>query len=1043
VKLSEFSIRRPVFAMVISLLLIIFGVVALQRLAVREYPNIDRPIVSISTTYRGAAAAVVENKVTEVIEERIAGLEGIRKIRSQSLDERSNISVEFDVSRDVDSAANDLRDRVSRVLNELPEEVDPPQIVKADANADPVMFLNIAAEGLSILELTDYVERNVVDRFATVPGVARVALNGARHYAMRIWIDRQALAARNLTVADIENTLRRENVQLPAGRIESRSREFSLRTDVGLDREEDFRELVVGRGADGHLVRLGEVAEVRLSAEDERSIARTDGTAGISLGIEAQSQANTLDVVRGVRAELNRINPTLPKGMVLGVNMDRGISIEAALKEVMIALAFAFVSVLFVIYAFLGNLRATFIPAVTIPVSITAAFVVMYAMGYTINVLTLLGLVLAIGLVVDDAIVVVENIHRRSEMGEPPVVAAVRGSHEIGVAVGATTAVLVSVFVPISFLPGDIGRLFREFGFTLAAAVLFSAIVALTLTPMLTSKLPADTGRGRFSTAVERFFTQVSAAYEKRLRSLIRRPWLVVASMAVLIVGGVFTFRSLPSEFAPAADNGIAVLFLEAPEGASLAYIEDYGRRLEQIVMREMERSGEIQRMMLRIPGNFSGSGDVNSVRAFLVLKHWNERKRTARQISDALLVELRKLPGVRANAFQPGSLGGGFNKPVQAVIGGPDYQKLAQWSEKIARLAEQNPGLIAVDTDYRERKPQIRVAIDRNRAADLGVSLETVGRTLESVLGSRIVTTYVDRGREYNVVLQGRADERETITDLTNLEVRSDRSGELVPLASLVQLVETSGAVQLNRFNRLRSVTISAGLAPDYSLGEAVKWFEESIARELPAEATLMFDGESGEFRQQGQQLYYTFLLALAIVFLVLAAQFESFVHPTVIMMTVPLALLGAVFGLKLYGVSINIFSQIAVILLIGIAAKNGVLIVEFANQLRDRGLEFGQAVVQAATTRLRPVLMTSLCTAFGALPFLFATGAGSEQRRPIGIVVFYGTLVAVLLTLFAVPAVYSLLARRTRSPQHMSREVDTQLASGTPPPGHQGHRP
>jgi multidrug efflux pump len=574
--LSEISIRRPVFATVISLLLIIFGLVSLSRLAVREYPNIDRPIVSISTTYRGAAAAVVENKVTQVIEERIAGLEGIRKIRSQSLDERSNINVEFDVSRNVDSAANDLRDRISRVLGQLPEEVDPPEIVKADANADPVMFLNIASQGMTILELTDYVERNLVDRLSTVPGVARVSLNGGRHYAMRIWIDRQALAARNLTVADVENTLRSENVQLPAGRLESRSREFSLRTDVGLDREEDFRELVVGRGADGHLVRLGEVADVRLSAEDERNIARTDGNAGISFGIEAQSQANTLDVVRGVRAEVERLKPSLPKGMTLGVNLDRGLSIEAALNEVLIALAFAFISVLLVIYAFLGNLRATFIPAVTIPVSIMAAFTVMYALGYTINVLTLLGLVLAIGLVVDDAIVVVENIHRRTEMGESPVVAAVRGSHEIGFAVVATTATLVAVFVPISFLPGDIGRLFREFGFTLAAAVLFSAVVALTLTPMLISKLPDDKHkRGRVARTLEGFFTRLSSQYERRLRSLIRRPWLVVASMLVLMIGGVFTFRSLPSEFAPAGDNGIAIMMLEGPEGSSLQYMEE------------------------------------------------------------------------------------------------------------------------------------------------------------------------------------------------------------------------------------------------------------------------------------------------------------------------------------------------------------------------------------------------------------------------------------------------------------------------------------
>ncbi|HEY8507949.1 MAG TPA: efflux RND transporter permease subunit [Steroidobacteraceae bacterium] len=1035
--ISELSVRRPVFATVASLLLIIFGLVSLDRLAVREYPNIDRPVVSVETTYRGAAAAVVENKVTEIIEERIAGIEGIRKIESESEDERSNIRIEFDVSRDIDSAANDVRDRVARALDALPPEVDPPQVVKADASADPVMYLNVSSDTMSILELTDYVDRNLADRFSTVPGVARVSLNGARRYAMRIWLDRQALAARKLTVADIENTLRRENVQLPAGRLESRSREFSLRTDVGLQTPDDFRQLVIGRGEDGHLIRLGEVAQVELSAEDERNIARTNGRPGISLGIEAQSQANTLDVVRGVREELKRAQASLPPGMELAINMDRGVAIEAALKEVLIALAFAFISVLIVIYAFLGNLRATFIPAITIPVSIMGAFIVMYALGYTINVLTLLGLVLAIGLVVDDAIVVVENIHRRNELGEPPVTAAVRGSHEIGFAVIATTLTLVAVFVPLSFLQGDIGRLFREFGFTLAASVLFSAFVALTLTPMLTSKLPhEETKRGRVAGAVERFFARLSAAYSRRLTGLIRRPWLVVASMVVLVLAGILTFRSLPSEFAPVADNGVAVVFIEGPEGASLEYMEEYGRRLEEIIREEQREVGDIERVMLRIPGRFGGSGDVNSARSFIVLKHWDERERSSRDVGNALLAKLRHLPGVRANAFQPGGIGSSsFQKPVQAVIGGPDYETLAEWSKKLVALAEKNPGLTSVDTDYRERKPQVRVAVDRNRAADLGVSLETVGRTLETMLGSRIVTTYVDRGREYNVILQGRADERQTITDLTNLHVRSDRTGELIPLANLVRLEETSGAIELNRFDRLRAVEISANLVGDYSLGDAVKWFQETVARELPG-ATLKFDGPSGDYLESGQQLYYTFLLAIAVVFLVLAAQFESFVHPTIIMMTVPLALLGAVFGLKLYGMSINIFSQIAVILLIGIAAKNGVLIVEFANQLRDRGVEFNQAVVQAAVTRLRPVLMTSLCTAFGAIPFLLATGAGAEQRRPIGIVVFYGTLVAVLLTLFAVPAMYSLLARKTKSPEYMSRIVDQYLSGKIPAP-------
>lgn len=1037
-KISELSVRRPVFATVISLLLVIFGLVSLQRLAIREYPDIDRPVVSVTTTYQGASAPVIETKITQVIEDSIAGIEGILKIESESEDERSQVRIEFDVSRDIDGAANDVRDRVSRVMGDLPEEADPPEVIKADASAEPVMYVSFSADSMSMLEITDYAERNLIDRLSTVPGVARVSIGGARRYAMRIWIDRQALAARQLTVTDIEDALRRENVELPAGRLESRTREFSLRTLVGLETEQDFRELVIARGADGHLVRLSEVAKVQLDAENDRTYTRYNGKAGISLTIEAQSKANTLDVVHGVRAEVDRIQPSLPKGAALRAAVDNAVAIEAALKEVLITVAFALFAVLMVIYAFLGSLRATLIPAVTIPVSIIASFIVMYALGYSVNVLTLLGLVLAIGLVVDDAVVVLENIHRRTEQGELPLVAAVTGSHEIGFAVIATTLTLAAVFVPISFLPGDLGRLFGEFGFTLAAAVLFSALVALTLTPMMASKLPeADARRNRFAHAVDRFFKRLASAYDRRLRSLIRRPWFVIGAVGVLVVLGALTFRTVPAEFAPVADVGRVFISIEGPEGSSFDYMDGYARRLEAIVMKEMER-GDIDRVMVRVPGGGGGNvqtGDVNSARAIVILKDWHERKRSAHEITQALLAEARKLPGVRASAGQPGSLGRrGFGSPVQANIGGPDYQTLSGWSNELLELARANPGLQNVDTSYKERKPQIRVSVDRNRAAELGVSLQNVGRTLETVLGSRIVTTYVDRGREYNVILQGTDESRATITDLTNIRVRSTRGDELIPLSNVVKIEETSGAVELARFNRLRAVEISADLAAGYTMGQAVQWFQDTVRRELPPEATLMWDGESGEFTRTGQQMYFTFFFALAIVFLVLAAQFESFVHPAIIMATVPLALLGAVFGLKLYGMTINIFSQIAVIMLIGIAAKNGVLIVEFANQLRDRGLEFTEAVVKAAQTRLRPVLMTSLCTAFGALPLLFATGAGAEQRRPIGVVVFYGTIVSVFLTLLVVPAVYSILARRTRSPQYVGRMLDRLMGTRRP---------
>ncbi len=1037
-RISEISVRRPVFATVISMLLVIFGLVSLDRLAIREYPDIDRPVVSVTTRYLGASAPVIETKITQVIEDSIAGIEGIMKIESESEDERSQVRIEFDVSRNIDSAANDVRDRVSRVMNDLPQEADPPEIIKADASADPVMFVSFSSNAMSLLEITDYAERHLIDRLSTVPGVARVSIGGARRPAMRVWIDRQALAARQLTVTDIEDALRRENVELPAGRLESRTREFSLRTIVGLESEQDFRELVIARGEDGHLVRLAEVANVELAAENERTYTRYNGIVGISLVVEAQSKANTLDVVRGVRAEIGRIQDNLPAGAVLSAAVDNAVAIEAALKEVMLAVGFALIGVLLVIYAFLGSFRATLIPAVTIPVSILASFTFMYALGYSVNVLTLLGLVLAIGLVVDDAIVVLENIHRRAELGEPTLVAAVTGSHEIGFAVIATTLTLAAVFVPISFLPGDLGRLFSEFGFTLAAAVLFSALVALTLTPMMASKLPESaTQRNRIAHAVDRFFKRVAQAYDKRLRSLIRRPWLVIAAVGVLVGLGALTFLTVPTEFAPAADVGRVFITIEGPEGSSFDYMDRQARRMEEIVMREREQSDDIERVMIRVPafGGDARTGDVNTARAIVILKDWSERDRSAREITQKLLAEVRKIPGVRASAGQPGSLGRrGFGAPVQANIGGPDYETIAAWSNELLDLAREHPGLQNVDTSYKERKPQIRVAVDRNRAAELGISLQTVGRTLETILGSRIVTTYVDRGREYNVILQGRDEARETITDLTNIHVRSMRGNELVPLSNVVRIEETAGAIELARFNRLRAIELSADLTEGYTLGEAVKWFEDTVAQELPAEATLMWDGEAGEYTRTGQQMYFTFLFALAIVFLVLAAQFESFIHPLIIMVTVPLALLGAVFGLKLYGLTINIFSQIAVIMLIGIAAKNGVLIVEFANQLRDRGVEFLEAITKAAETRLRPVLMTSFCTAIGSLPLLFASGAGAEQRRPIGVVVFYGTIVSVFLTLFAVPAVYSIIARKTRSPQYVSRMLDRLMGSARP---------
>ncbi|HEU4600901.1 MAG TPA: efflux RND transporter permease subunit [Steroidobacteraceae bacterium] len=1023
--LSEISVRRPVFATVVSLLLTIIGFMAANRLSVREYPDISAPIVSIDTRYRGATAEVIETKITQLIENQVAGLEGIEKISSSSAEERSRITIEFSVNRDIESAANDVRDRVARIENNLPDEADPPEITKVDVDSDPVIVVDISSTKRSVLELNDYADRYLLDRFSVVSGVAMARINGERRYAMRIWLDRKALAGRGLTVQDVEDALRRENLQLPAGRIESVNREFSLRTRTGFDNEEDFRQLVVGRGADGSVVRLKEVADVKRDAEDFRSLSRSNGVTGISISIIPTSTANILDVTDGVKQEMQRMQAALPDDIKLGVNVDYSLFVHESIKEVIYTLAIALALVLVVIYAFLGTARATLIPAITIPVSIISAAIVMAVAGFSINVLTLLGAVLAIGLVVDDAIVVLENIMRRIEEGEPPLIAAVDGSKEIGFAVLATTAVLIAVFLPISYLPGNIGRLFGEFGITIAAAIAFSGLVSLTLVPMLTSKI-FRTGivRGRVTAFVDNVFSRLSARYERTLRTTIRRPVLGIGlAAAALALGGVL-YMSLPSEYAPQEDRGMVQIILTAPEGASLSYVDRYLRRVEAIVDEEVKK-GNAMRVLTR-SGSWGGGGAVNSGRVIVPLRPWGEREESASQIIARLRSKLNDLPGVRVVVTQPGSLGiRGAGTPVRMVLGGSTYEQLAQWRDIVLARAAENPGLVNLDSDYYERTPQLDVAVDRNRAADLGVSLEEVGHTLETMMGSRIVTTYLDRGQEYRVILQARDTDRATPSDLDNIYVRSQK-GALIPLANLVNVTETAGPQDYKRFDRLRAVTISAGLAPGYSLGEALNYLEAVVKQELPPEAQIKYDGESREYRRSGGALYVTFLLALTIVFLVLSAQFESFKHPLVIMMTVPLAVTGALIGLFVQGGSINVFSQIGCIMLIGLAAKNGILIVEFANQLRDRGMEFFEAIIEASAIRLRPVLMTSLCTVFGAMPLLLAVGAGAESRRSIGAVIVFGVTFSLLLTLYVVPIFYGLIARNTHSPEYVGHLIE-----------------
>jgi len=1036
--ISDLSVRRPVFAGVLSLILLVLGVLAAASLPVREFPDIDSPVVSVTTVYRGASAEVVERRITKLIEDEISGIAGITKLTSNSQDERSSVTIEFDVSRDPDGAANDVRERVSRILQRLPEEAGAPEITKQDQGMDATMYVGVDSSTRSLMDLTDYAERNLVDRLSVIDGVAQVRLSGAQKKAMRIWLDRNALAARGLTVQDVEATLRRENVELPAGRIESRQREFSLRTETGLDTPDGFEALVVGRGPDNYLIRLGDVAQVRVEPEDSRFFSRSNRVSGISLGIVPQAKANILEVNRAVAAEVERLKPTMPEDIKLSVAIDFSTFVEESMVSVLTVFAEALVFVLVVIFAFVGSARATLIPALTIPVAIIAAFIVMAAMGYSINTLTLLGLLLAIGLVVDDAIVVLENIVRQMELGRPPLLAAIEGSREIGFAVVATTVVLVAVFIPISFMPGNLGRLFGEFGISLAAAIAFSGLVALTLVPMLCSRFFAGgIRRGRLATALDGWFKRVTAAYERSLAPVVRRPLLAIPALLVVAAAGAGIFVTLPSEYAPPEDRSMVLMMMRSPEGATPGYMDRQVQAVEGVLMPYVE-AGEIKRLVARA-GMWGSGGDVNTAFIYMPLVTQSERDRDAQTIAAEIRSETAKLPGAIATVFQPPSLAirtGGSG--LAFVLGGNSYEELAELQEQIiAKVSAENPRILGLRSDFFPTKPKIKVNIDRNRAVDLGVSLQAIGQTLETMLGSRLVTTFVERGEEYNVVLQGEARDRATPSDLANIYVRSEGSGQLVPLASLVTLTEVAGPKELKRYNQLRSVTLTGSLAPGYSLGEAVRYIEDLVARELPPGIRLEFDGEARELKQTGNAVYLTFGLALVIVFLILAAQFESFRHPFIIMLTVPLALTGGLVGLWLFGSSINVYSQIGAIILIGLAAKNGILIVEFANQLRDRGVEFIEAIVSAAGIRLRPVVMTSLCTAFGAVPLILAGGAGAEARRTLGVTIFFGVMISVFLTLYLIPAFYVLLARRTQSPEHITRLVEKLRKEASPPAG------
>lgn len=1027
--LTDLSVKRPVFASVISLLLVAFGLVSFDKLPLREYPNIDPPVVSIDTNYRGASAAVVESRITQLIEDRISGVEGIRHVSSSSSDGRSSVTLEFDISRNIEDAANDVRDRISGLLDNLPDEADPPEVQKANGSDEVIMWLNLVSDQMTTLELTDYTNRYLSDRFSVVDGVARMRIGGGKVYAMRVWLDRQALASRSLTVADVEAALRAENVELPAGSIESKERHFTVRLERGYRTAEDFANLVITQGEDGYLVKLSDVARVEIGSDEERIMFRGNKEAMIGLGVSKQSTANTLEVARAVNALVDKINPTLPAGMSIKRSYDSSVFIEASIKEVYQTLFTAMILVIIVIYLFLGSVRAMLIPAITVPVSLLGTFIVLYALGYTINLLTLLAMILAIGMVVDDAIVMLENIHRRIEEGDSPLKAAFLGAREVAFAVIATTLVLVAVFMPITFLEGDLGKLFKEFAVTMSAAVLFSSLVALTLTPMMCSKLLKPSSQDSWLVRkVDGIMTKVSNRYQLSLKSAMAHPILVSILVLVALGSSVYLVQKVPQEFAPQEDRGSLFLMVNGPQGASYEYIESYMNEVENRLMPLVE-TGDIKRLLIRAPRGFGRAADFSNGMAIIVLEDWGKRRPVKEVIVD-INKRLANLAGVQAFPVMRQAFGRGVGKPVQFVIGGPSYEELARWRDIMMQKAAQNPKLLGLDHDYKETKPQLRVVIDRDRAASLGVSISNIGRTLESMLGSRLVTTFMCDGEEYDVIVEGERDNQNTAADLQNIYVRSERSQELIPLSNLVTVEEFADASSLNRYNRMRAITIEASLEDGYSLGEALDYMNQLARTYLPAEAVISYKGQSLDYQESGSSMYFVFILALGIVFLVLAAQFESYIHPVVIMLTVPLATVGALIGLWLTGQSLNIYSQIGIIMLVGLAAKNGILIVEFANQLRDKGVDFDKAIIQASAQRLRPILMTGITTAAGAVPLVLAVGAGAETRFVIGVVVLSGILLATLFTIFVIPAAYGLFARNSGSPEAIAQQLEKELA-------------
>ena len=1067
--LSDLSVRRPVFAAVAAIILCVVGVAAFTTLSVRELPSVDPPVVSVSTTYRGASAEVVEERITQVIERQVAGIQGIDRVNSTSRDGVSRVNVSFTLNRNLDAAANDVRDAVSRVTSLLPNQADPPQIAKANADAAPIMFLAFSSKTQSRLQLSDYANRYLVERLSTVPGVATVNLGGGQIYAMRIWLDPKAMAARGITVDDVESALTAQNLELPAGALEAPTNDFTIRVARGYSTPEQFAKLPVTAGGttratttsvagangvlgttaqaggaanaassatasasnlNAYVTRLGDIARIEEGPDERRRLFRSNGADMVGIAVTRQSQANDLEISRGVKAVVDDVNKTLPKGTKLSVAVDFTVFTAHAIQEVWITMSMSLVLVALVNFLFLGTWRAALIPSIVAPICILSTFIVLAPLGFSINLLTLLALVLAIGLVVDDAIVVVENIQRRVDDGEPPILAAQRGARQVFFAVVATTIVLISVFAPLMFMPGYIGRLFVELAVAISAAVGFSALLALSLSPMLASKLLRKSeNEGWLARTVDHGMGRLRASYHASLEALLGRSSATIGSMVLVLslaicAGGLFVI--LPKELVPNEDRGRVDIAIQGPEGAGFDYMLPAEVKIEKILQSYL-KDGTAELYTLSLPR--FGQSQFNTGNGNLSLPDGKKHKITSPDLAAELnkkfgaVTSVRAIASVRPSLQRGGGTGGGGGGTVDLIILGDEYPDIEKVVRPLMAAATANPGMARPRLDYEPTSPRLLVALDRDKAAQLGVPAQSVGRALETMFGSRKATTYVKSGQEYDVIMQTDRANRMNESDLDNLYVRTS-SGAPLPLSSVVTTHVRGDTPSRERVDRLRAITLSVQLNPGYTVGQAVDFFKAELAR--TGGVNYKWGGTARDYLEASGAVGLAFGMALLLVFLVLAAQFESWIHPIVIMLTVPVAALGGLFGLLIAGSTLNTYSQIGLIILVGIAAKNGILIVEFANQLRDDGLSVREAVIESAALRLRPIIMTSISAAAGSLPLILWGGAGGESRKTIGVVIFFGAIFSTLLTLFIVPVFYNLLARFTKSPDTIARRIE-----------------